>query len=134
MSTSPLFDWRPLDEAMPRLVEGSLTPVSGEAERVAASVEGSPARRALAWLYVDDLERAHQVCQDDLSEMGSLLHAIVHRREGDFGNARYWLMRAGSLADPESRSLVDDVKKSRGDEPKLLARQREEWRKLWEKA
>lgn len=119
---------------MPKLVEGSLTPVAGPGSSVAESVEGSPAKRALAWLYVDDLERAHVLCQDDPSEMGSLLHAIVHRREGDFSNARYWLMRAGSLADTDSRALADDVKRARGDEPELLERQRKEWKRLWDRA
>ncbi|RYG49597.1 hypothetical protein EON79_00790 [bacterium] len=131
-----LFERLPLAEAMPRLVEGSLRPVSGPLAALAeeATAGLSPAKQALVWLYVDDLERAHNLCQDDSSEMGSYLHAIVHRREGDFSNARYWLMRAGVLADAESRSLLDAVKVTRDDQPELLSRQRNEWKKLWETA
>ncbi|RYG34397.1 hypothetical protein EON81_15680 [bacterium] len=130
-----LFERLPLEEAMPRLVEGSLQPVTGPLAVLAEeTAEGlPPAKQALVWLYIDDLERAHNLCQDDSSEMGSLLHAIVHRREGDFSNARYWLMRAGSLADEQSKSLVERVKATRGDEPELLSRQREEWKRLWDR-
>jgi hypothetical protein len=55
------------------------------------------ARLALAglWLWHDALEASHEICQSIETSGGSYWHAIVHRRESDFPNARYWLRRAG---------------------------------------
>lgn len=46
------------------------------------------------WLWQDYLTESHEVCQALETPSGSLWHAIVHRREGDFSNARYWYARA----------------------------------------
>ena len=42
-----------------------------------------------------DWESAHNCAQDDHSELGSWMHAYLHRKEGDIGNARYWYNHAG---------------------------------------
>lgn len=42
-----------------------------------------------------DWEAAHHAVQDDLSVEGAWVHAYLHRKEGDQGNARYWYTRAG---------------------------------------
>lgn len=59
--------------------------------------EMDEARLALAglWLWHDALEASHEICQSIETSGGSYWHAILHRREGDFPNARYWLRRAG---------------------------------------
>jgi len=41
-----------------------------------------------------DWEAAHNCGQDDHSELGSWMHAYLHRKEGDIGNARYWYSSA----------------------------------------
>ena len=41
-----------------------------------------------------DWERAHQCAQEDKSRDGSWVHAYLHRKEGDLGNAGYWYARA----------------------------------------
>jgi hypothetical protein len=46
---------------------------------------------------LDDLDGCHQIFQDAHSDLGSYWHGMMHRREGDFDNARYWFRRAGSL-------------------------------------
>lgn len=46
--------------------------------------------RAGLLLFNDDLPAAHAIVQGIASQTGSFWHAIVHRREGDFSNARYW--------------------------------------------
>jgi hypothetical protein len=53
------------------------------------------ARAALAglWLYHDFLAESHSISQDLHSPTGSFWHAIMHRREGDFFNAKYWYAR-----------------------------------------
>ena len=45
----------------------------------------------------DALDAAHRIFQDDASDLGSYWHGVMHRREGDFDNARYWFRRAGRL-------------------------------------
>ena len=42
-----------------------------------------------------DWEAAHNSAQDDQTELGSWMHAYLHRKEGDVGNARYWYSSAG---------------------------------------
>ena len=54
----------------------------------------SPALVALWHDARGDWEKAHDVAQavDDAS--GSWVHAYLHRKEGDLGNASYWYRRA----------------------------------------
>ncbi|MFS4417151.1 hypothetical protein [Maribacter sp. 2307ULW6-5] len=42
-----------------------------------------------------DWESAHNIAQDMYTALGSLLHAYLHRQEGDEFNAGYWYRRAG---------------------------------------
>jgi hypothetical protein len=42
-----------------------------------------------------DWERAHRIAQEDSTSDGSWVHAYLHRKEGDAGNAGYWYKRAG---------------------------------------
>jgi len=39
--------------------------------------------------------KAHHVAQEEHSREGSWVHAYLHRKEGDEGNASYWYHRAG---------------------------------------
>ncbi|SPO26991.1 uncharacterized protein UTRI_10454_B [Ustilago trichophora] len=49
---------------------------------------------AILHLLNDDLTSAHSLVQDDDSNMDSnLIHSILHRREGDFWNSKWWLDR-----------------------------------------
>jgi len=41
-----------------------------------------------------DWEQAHRVAQDIDTAEGSWVHAYLHRKEGDPGNAAYWYRRA----------------------------------------
>ncbi len=47
------------------------------------------------WLLAGDLDRSHTISQDLDSAEGSFWHGIMHRREGDFGNAKYWFRKVG---------------------------------------
>ena len=42
-----------------------------------------------------DWEKAHALAQEDGTADGAWVHAYLHRREGDNGNAGYWYARAG---------------------------------------
>lgn len=42
-----------------------------------------------------DWERAHRIAQEVAGADAAWVHAYLHRREGDLGNAAYWYRRAG---------------------------------------
>jgi hypothetical protein len=48
------------------------------------------------WLWHDWLDSSHTISQSVHTPTGSFWHAIMHRREGDFGNAKYWYARCTS--------------------------------------
>lgn len=52
--------------------------------------------RAGLLLVADAWDEAHEVAQDLDSVEGSYWHGIVHRREPDAGNAKYWFRRVGT--------------------------------------
>jgi hypothetical protein len=47
------------------------------------------------WLVHDFLDESHRISQGIDTTSGSFWHAIMHRREGDFSNAKYWFRRVG---------------------------------------
>jgi hypothetical protein len=47
------------------------------------------------WLYHDFLDESHTISQGIATPTGSYWHSIMHRREPDAGNSRYWLNRVG---------------------------------------
>ena len=46
---------------------------------------------------IDALDEAHSFFQDAKGDLAAYWHGMLHRREGDFENARYWFRRAGVL-------------------------------------
>jgi len=48
------------------------------------------------WLRHNFLDESHTLSQEIETPTGSFWHAILHRREGDYGNSRYWFRRVGS--------------------------------------
>ena len=48
------------------------------------------------WLLHDFLDESHTISQGVETGSGSFWHGMMHRREGDFSNAKYWFRRVGS--------------------------------------
>ena len=72
-----------------------------------------PLAQAGLCLLAGDLDRSHALSQSIASPEGSFWHGIMHRREGDYGNAKYWFGRVGdhpviqTLIHSEQASLAD---------------------------
>lgn len=47
------------------------------------------------WLYHDFLDESHIISQAINTPAGSFWHGIMHRREPDYPNAKYWFRRVG---------------------------------------
>ncbi len=81
---------------------------------------GQPAKaeliRALLLLWQDHLDASHVLSQGIEGPDGSLVHGIMHRREPDYWNSKYWFRRVGqhpSFADLAKRAqplLAGDAK------------------------
>lgn len=52
-----------------------------------------------------DWEAAHAAAQADDGPAGAWVHAYLHRKEGDQGNAAYWYRRAGRPMPPATLTL-----------------------------
>ena len=63
--------------------------------------------RAVDLAIAGDWDGAHKIVQADEDDATSCwIHAVLHKIEGDAGNARYWYRRAGqafeAYADPKA--------------------------------
>ena len=51
--------------------------------------------KALWYDAKNDWNEAHELIQDFPDKNASWIHAYLHRKEGDIGNADYWYAKAG---------------------------------------
>lgn len=140
-SLTSLFNHVPYDASMTALVVAAdpAPRAIAAAEKILKNppFQKNPPLAAGLWLYVDDLDRSHTISQGLKDATGAFWHAIMHRREGDFGNSHYWFDRAGAhpamalIPGYDPHAFVDEVAGSRRDAPEaLVAMQRREWTAL----
>ena len=70
--------------------------------------DGRESIRALALLWHDHHDAAHALVQDASGGVGAYIHGMLHRREPDLWNAKYWFRRVPNL--PFLNALADEVK------------------------
>ena len=65
--------------------------------------------RAGLWLYYNFLDESHRISQELHSPTGSYWHALMHRREPDFSNAKYWFRHVGEhpIYEPLRRAAAE---------------------------
>jgi hypothetical protein len=89
----PLGPGQPDDAA--RAALGALDPRSDLGKPV-RDPDAARACHAGLWLYFDFLDESHTISQELHTAEGSFWHAIMHRREPDASNSKYWWRRVGA--------------------------------------
>jgi len=61
-----------------------------------------------------DWNRSHEIIQNIEDKTAAWIHAYLHRKEGDIGNADYWYRRAGknrldATPDAEWKTIVETL-------------------------
>lgn len=82
--------------------------------------------RATVLLWHDHLEASHRISQSLTTPDGSYVHGMMHRREPDYANSKYWFRLAGPHPlYPELAARVGALLRARNDpflSSQLLAR------------
>lgn len=95
---SPLVPKGPWDKALNKEIEGLIPDSPSDAECAVKSA---------LHLWNDNLTRSHELSQEIKSATGSYLHGVMHRREPDYGNSKYWFHKVGvHAAFPAVRSAA----------------------------
>jgi hypothetical protein len=74
----------------------SLSPESALAPHPVKDHDMACACLAGLWLCHDFLEESHTLSQAIDTPTGSYWHGVMHRREPDYANAKYWFRRVGN--------------------------------------
>jgi hypothetical protein len=82
--------------------------------------QDAQALQAALWLLFDYMKESHDISQQIATPSGSYWHAILHRREPDPSNAKYWFDRVGEH--PILPELLSDAKEIDASAQSLIAK------------
>jgi hypothetical protein len=91
--------YEPARKALSALSPALFTPLR-DRDAALACISGT-------WLYHDFLDESHTISQDLHGWVGSYWHGIMHRREPDPDNAKYWFRRVAD--NPVYAALAADA-------------------------
>ncbi len=94
----------------------------------------TPLIQSALYLCFDCFEEAHNIAQDHEGPIGNWLHAILHRREPDAGNSKYWYARVHAPAkvyEGIGNKALADLKENPASELESLVKKMEK-SKTWE--
>jgi hypothetical protein len=129
-----------LGELVPRTPGDPTIKAELDALRLGDGVLSECLRSAL-YLRFNFLDESHTISQGIHTAEGSYWHAIMHRREPDFSNAKYWYRRVGAhsvlqiLPDADAFAFVDFCEQAENDKAKYeraVELQRAEWQALFD--
>lgn len=92
-SLPPLMPKEPWNEGLQAILEGT-----DETELLGSdAVDPDYARSVKSGLLLwnDSMSESHEISQGITNATGSYWHGILHRREPDFSNAKYWFRQVG---------------------------------------
>ena len=115
---NPLDAGRPDRSFLARLE--ALSTATAFAPHVVRDENMATACRAALFLHYDFLDQSHALSQDLHTPEGSYWHGILHRREPDFDNAKYWFRRVGTH--PVMEPLRPRRPNGAAEEPSLATR------------
>jgi hypothetical protein len=105
------------DDLLGGISAGDLVTVPGKTHAANAMFAG-------LWLWHDGLDESHRIAQKSSGDRAAdatlaFWHAIMHRREGDFSNSKYWYAQAGAhpviaILANQVGSLVNHLPASKG--------------------
>jgi hypothetical protein len=109
MRYGPLIDSLLLPEQLPELGPGranedrraELSALTIESAFAGQTIHDTDAARCCLsglWLRHNFLDESHAISQEIETPSGSYWHGIMHRREPDYANSKYWFRRVGEHA------------------------------------
>ncbi len=113
------------EQVRPRLA--ALTIEKAFAGRTIADRDAARCCLSALWLWHDFLDESHEISQEIDTIDGSYWHGIMHRREPDYGNAKYWFRRVPrhAIFEPLATAARERAEQAQLDDPaKFLVTQK----------
>ena len=118
----PLAPEKEWDSELTKQIQASSTSDLFDGRALKDSSLANAVKSALL-LWNDALDDSHDISQGVRSKTGSYWHGIMHRREPDYSNSKYWFARVGSHPIfPALRARVLDILKADPSQSAHLAR------------